>query len=152
LIGPDPYHYYSGMGPGMLAGHYRPQDIRFNVKKMVEARGGEFIRGRVVKIIPDKKVLLLDSGCVVAYDIASFNVGSDVSHGSIMQEGEGIYTVKPIINLYRARNAILDWEVSTSKKERPLRVVVVGGGPAGVEVAGCVRAPCMKGEWRGRSV
>ncbi len=140
LIGPDPYHYYSGMGPGMLAGHYRPQDIRFNVKKMVETRGGEFIRGRVVKIIPDKKVLLLDSGRAVEYDIASFNVGSDVSRELIMQEGGGVYTVKPIINLYRARNAILDWKVSTSKKERPLRVVVVGGGPAGVEVAGCVRA------------
>ncbi len=137
LIGPDPYHYYSGMGPGMLAGHYRPQDIRFNVKKMVEARGGEFIREKVVRVIPDKRVLHLESGQTVEYDMASFNVGSGIYDGHVMEgDNDGrIYPVKPIINLYRARNAILRWEMN-----RPLRVVVVGGGPAGVEVAGCVRA------------
>jgi hypothetical protein len=30
------------MGPGMLAGTYLPQEIRFNVKKMVEIVGASF--------------------------------------------------------------------------------------------------------------
>ncbi|MBS1234899.1 MAG: hypothetical protein H6R43_615, partial [Nitrospirae bacterium] len=36
LISPSDYHYYSGMGPGMLSGIYRPQEIRFHVKKLAE--------------------------------------------------------------------------------------------------------------------
>ncbi|MCK7471464.1 MAG: hypothetical protein MZU95_12350 [Desulfomicrobium escambiense] len=33
VVSADAYHYYSGMGPGMLSGIYRPQDIRFHVKR-----------------------------------------------------------------------------------------------------------------------
>ncbi|MEJ2167255.1 MAG: pyridine nucleotide-disulfide oxidoreductase, partial [Desulfobacterales bacterium] len=28
-IGPSEYHYYSGMGPGMLGKTYAPEEIRF---------------------------------------------------------------------------------------------------------------------------
>ena len=38
VIGPAPNHYYSGMGPGMLGGFYQPAEIRFAVKKQVEAQ------------------------------------------------------------------------------------------------------------------
>ncbi len=40
LIGPSSHHYYSGMGPGMLAQTYRPQQIRFNIQKMAQTLGG----------------------------------------------------------------------------------------------------------------
>ena len=34
VIGPSPYHYYSGMGPGMLSGFYSPGDIRFATRRI----------------------------------------------------------------------------------------------------------------------
>ena len=43
LISPSPYQYYSGMAPGMLSGIYRPQEVRFHVRKLAEDRGAEFI-------------------------------------------------------------------------------------------------------------
>jgi len=43
VISSGSYHYYSGMSPGMLSGLYTPQEIRFNVKRLTETRGGEFI-------------------------------------------------------------------------------------------------------------
>ncbi|MHB1378179.1 MAG: hypothetical protein ACYCX0_00985 [Desulfurivibrionaceae bacterium] len=43
VIGPSPYHYYSGMGPGMLAGMYRPEEIRFATRRVVERQGGDCI-------------------------------------------------------------------------------------------------------------
>ena len=43
VISPSPYQHYSGMGPGLLSGHYSPGDVRFYVKGMVESRGGKFI-------------------------------------------------------------------------------------------------------------
>ena len=51
LIGPSPHHYYSGMGPGMLSGIYRPEEIRFNVKKLTEDRGAGVIEDKVVTVI-----------------------------------------------------------------------------------------------------
>ena len=62
LIGPSPYHYYSGMGPGLLSGIYRPQDVRFHVKKMAQDRGASFIQDFVIRIDAERKVLILQSG------------------------------------------------------------------------------------------
>ena len=62
LIGPSPYHYYSGMGPGLLSGIYRPQDVRFHVKKMAEDRGATFLQDKVIKIDPGQRILNLQSG------------------------------------------------------------------------------------------
>ena len=39
VIGPSDHHYYSGMGPGMLSGTYRPTDIRFATRHVVEKNG-----------------------------------------------------------------------------------------------------------------
>jgi len=130
LIGPSPYHYYSGMGPGLLSGIYRPQDVRFHVKKMAEDRGAAFIEDRVVRINPAERTLHLHSGNQVSYDIVSFNTGSDVPlNGVVSEDRKNIVPVKPVFNLLQAQRFILP-----VLKERPMNFVVVGGGPAGVEV------------------
>ena len=46
LIGPDRFHYYSGMGPGMVSRIYKPEQVRFDVQNMVETRGGVFVIAR----------------------------------------------------------------------------------------------------------
>lgn len=129
MIGPSPYHYYSGMGPGLLSGIYKPQEARFHVRKMAEERGATFIEGRVTKVDPVRRALLLDSGREVPYDAASFNTGSEVPPDLPGMDGGTVYPVKPIENLLAARKAVLE---STGKR---LRAVVVGGGAGGVEIA-----------------
>jgi len=130
LIGPSPYHYYSGMGPGLLSGIYRPQDVRFHVKKMAEDRGAFFLEDKVITIDPGKRTLHLQSGSQVSYDIVSFNTGSDVPLNSLVtQPLENVVPVKPVFNLLQARRLIV-----SSLKQKPMSFIVVGGGPAGVEV------------------
>jgi NADH dehydrogenase FAD-containing subunit len=131
LVSPSPYHYYSGMGPGLLGGIYRPQQIRFHIRKMVEKRGATFVEDRVVRVEPDRRRLLLASGETLDYDIASFNTGSGVPLAAVGGEGSDVVPVKPIHNLLAARRAILE-----RLRSGPLELVVVGGGPAGVEMAG----------------
>ena len=58
VIQPSEYHYYSGMGPGMLGGTYRPDDIRFATRRLVEAKGGRFVLGKASGIDPDKTACL----------------------------------------------------------------------------------------------
>ncbi len=133
VISSSSYQYYSGMGPGMLSGIYRPQDTRFHIKKMVEDRGGDFIEDRVEGIKPQERSLLLASGKSIGYDAVSFNIGSEVSSGSAEEKSGHIFTVKPIINLLAAKKA-----VENGIGQKTLRITVVGGGPAGVEVTGNV--------------
>jgi NADH dehydrogenase FAD-containing subunit len=130
LIGPSPHHYYSGMGPGMLSGIYRPQEVRFQGKKMVEDRGGFFVEDRVIRINPDQRTLNLQSGNQIDYDVASFNTGSDVPLKSLVSAPrENIIPVKPVFNLLQARRWIIP-----RLKEKEMNFVVLGGGPAGLEV------------------
>ena len=68
VVSSSSLHYYSGMGPGMLSGIYRPEEIRFNVKKMSENRGAVFIEDKVVKIHPQKKLIDLQSGQTLSYE------------------------------------------------------------------------------------
>ena len=78
VIKPSSYQYYAGMGPGMLSGIYRPQEVRFNIRKMVQDRGGAFLENKVTRINPDGRIMVSQSGQEVPYDVVSFNTGSEV--------------------------------------------------------------------------
>jgi len=108
VISPSAYHYYSGMGPGMLSGMYEPREIRFNIRKMAVERGASFIEDSAVRIDPGAKTILLASGGETPYDVASFNTGSRVPVECLSPGRNGtMIPVKPIINLYRACLEIL---------------------------------------------
>ncbi|MFW6324720.1 MAG: NAD(P)/FAD-dependent oxidoreductase [Desulfovibrionales bacterium] len=146
VVGPSPHHYYSGMGPGMLGGAYEPDDIRFPVKDMVESSDGVFLQDQVARIDPRKKNLLLKSGERVDYDVVTFNTGSYVP--SVAEEqSHNVFTVKPIENLSLGRDRILDLS-----RDRQVRIGVVGGGPAGLEVAGNSWAASHENNGKGASI
>lgn len=132
LVSPSPYHYYSGMGPGLLGGTYRPQQARFHIRKLVENRGARFVEDRAISIDAKKRRLRMASGEVLDYDVASFNTGSGVPLELVgAPGGEGVVPVKPIVNLLQARRQLLQNMAGKSQN-----LLVVGGGPAGVELAG----------------
>jgi NADH dehydrogenase FAD-containing subunit len=131
LIGPAAHHYYSGMGPGLLGGIYRPQEVRFHVKKMVEDRGATFTQDTVTRIDADQKVLALKSGREIAYDVVSCNTGSFVPADEAQVDGDRIFSVKPIENLIKVRQI-----VQAGLGTRSPKLIVVGGGAAALELAG----------------
>lgn len=133
VIGPSAYHYYSGMGPGMLGKTYSPEDIRFATQRMVEAQGGKFILGKAARVDPDHKMVTLESGQEVPYDVVSFNAGSQVPPLDAHGDMNNIYSVKPIDRLQVAQ-AQLEALLSV----RPIRVGIIGGGPSSAEIAGNV--------------
>ncbi len=134
-------HYYSGMGPGMLGGVYRPEETRFPVRRMIERRGATFVKGRVASIDAPGRCVVLESGERISYDVLSCNLGSEVSWSVPAASGKDVFPVKPIDNLYTARERIVSMAC-----EGRLRVGVCGGGPAAVEVAGNAHAAGKKGK------
>ncbi|MBU0483115.1 MAG: FAD-dependent oxidoreductase [Proteobacteria bacterium] len=131
VIGPSEHHYYSGMGPGMLSKTYRPSEIRFATRQVVEKKGGKFILDKVVRIDPAAKQIFLENGDPLPYDVLSFNAGSYVPQSSISGKDKDIFSVKPIEKLMAAQARIIEL---LAKKD--LSVGIVGGGPSAAEVAG----------------
>ncbi len=131
VIGPSAYHYYSGMGPGMLGKIYTPDAIRFATKHVVEKQGGTFVLGKAARVDPDEKTVFLESGETVSYDVLSFNAGSYVPATNVKDDVKDIYFVKPIEKLIDARARILD--LVSQKK---IVISIIGGGPSSAEIAG----------------
>ena len=131
VIGPSEYHYYSGMGPGMLGGTYSPSDIRFATKHVVEKQGGIFVLGKAVRVRPDERQIELESGETVFYDVVSFNAGSDVPRLNLSKDTENIYAVKPIERLMEAQARIKELAL-----QKPITIGIIGGGPSSAEIAG----------------
>jgi len=131
VIGPSPYHYYSGMGPGMLSRTYSPDDIRFATELVVTKLGGNFILDRVIKIDPINKSVFLEKGSPVSYDVLSFNAGSYVPWDQVEGENKDIFSVKPIETLLQAQARITELV-----NQRQITVGIVGGGPSSLEIAG----------------
>lgn len=131
VIGPARFHYYSGMGPGMLGGTYSENDIRFDCRSMVESRGGTFLEDSVVRVDPVGKRVELQSGGSVEYDVLSCNCGSTIDQKFNQQPTCPVFPVKPIENMRKAAG-IIEREGS----ERILKIAIIGGGPSAAELAG----------------
>lgn len=139
VIAPSPYHYYSGMGPGMLGRTYSPDDIRFATQKVVTDQGGVFVRDRVVRVDPEARTLFTASGNEFGYDVVSFNAGSHISMSQVRETPDTVYPVKPIEKLMEASQKLY-----TMFQEGPVHVAVVGGGPSSAEIAGNVHQLCRR--------
>jgi NADH dehydrogenase FAD-containing subunit len=131
VIGPSDHHYYSGMGPGLLSGTYRPEEIRFATRHVVEKQGGTFLSGKATAIDPEKKTVILENGDPVPYDVLSCNAGSHVPKPAVEGDPADVFSVKPIERLMVAKSRLVD-HFGQHKTE----VVIVGGGPSSAEVAG----------------
>jgi NADH dehydrogenase FAD-containing subunit len=144
LVSPSDHHYYSGMGPGMLSGLYQPRQCRFHIRKMAEAGGATFIRSKAVSMEPERNVVRLENGMAVGYDVCSFNTGSLPPHGVTGSGRPDVFPVKPIDNLLVAKGRLE--EILDSG--RSPKVLVMGGGPAGFELAGnaCALIGCSCSE------
>ncbi len=140
VIQPSEYHYYSGMGPGMLGGTYQPDDIRFATRHIVEKKGGRFILGRAWRIDPHRQLVILEgSEEEIPYDVLSCNAGSYVPRETINGDAPEVFTAKPIEELLHARQKIADLAA-----KGPVTVAVVGSGPSAIEIAGNICQLCAQ--------
>lgn len=135
VIGPSEYHYYSGMGPGMLGRTYSPGDIRFATRHVVEKNGGRFFKAKVERIDPETRIVYTNSDETVSYDVLSFNAGSYVPSPPVTGDQTDIFPVKPIEQLMEAQKRL-----TQLMSEKKIMVGIVGGGPSSAEIAGNVWA------------
>jgi selenide,water dikinase len=129
LISPDRFTAYSGMLPGLVAGHYTFQESHIDLEPLARFAKARLVYDLVVGLDAVAKVLLCDSGLTVAYDVVSLDVGAAPTRLLQGRHADVGIPVKPVA-VYLAQ-----WDqVLHAARQRPLDAVVVGGGAGGVEI------------------
>ena len=144
VVSPYPYQTYSGMTPGLVAGHYTAEDCQIPLEPLVKAAGAKWVQARCsgidtetqrVRLSPATRsqtpddigppdlpyqLLSIDTGAVVDRDRLELDMPGAASHALIVRPIEVFATLWP---------AAL--ELARSK---PVSMVVIGAGAAGIEL------------------
>ncbi len=142
VISPAPF-WYSGMGPGLLSEQYEIEDATVDIQAMVESRGGRFIEDRVTSIHADKHYVMTSGGEQLPYEALSLNIGSEVATAHANTGCNRLFTVKPVSRFLEMRKHILNFGAAHT-----VRILIVGGGPAGCETAANTRALCFRHDYK----
>lgn len=134
LVSPERYTPYSGMLPGLLAGHYAFRDCHIDVEQLSRAAGVRFVRAAVSALELERRLARCAGNEAEPFDLLSLDVGSTPDMSSIKELPERVIGAKPVAGLLTAWEKIL-----ASARVAPLRIAVVGGGAGGVELALAIR-------------
>ena len=130
LITPHGHLSYSGMVPGVVAGHYAPEQARIPLAPLCAAAHVTLVQGQAVALDAAQRLVTLSDGRVAEYDVLSLDVGGAQDRDALPGAREHALFVRPIETLV----SVLD-RLREQAARRPLDVVVVGAGAAGFELA-----------------
>ncbi|KAA2235535.1 selenide, water dikinase SelD [Salinarimonas soli] len=125
LVSRDPLTPYSGMLPGLIAGHYAPAEAQIDLHRLAAACGARFLRAEAIGLDPQARRLVLRDRPPVRYDVISLDTGSTPTLDVPGAAAHAI-PVKPVAPFLDRLDGIL-------AGDGPLRLAVVGGGAGGVE-------------------
>ena len=75
LVSPDTHTPYSGMLPGLVAGHYNFEQTHIDLARLCQWAGVRFIRSRVVALNPKRRELQVEGRPPLSYDLLNIDIG-----------------------------------------------------------------------------
>lgn len=129
LIEPREAMHYSGMVPGWLAGEYRASEAMIPLQPLVEECGLEWHKAAATGIDAANRVIHLDTGEELNFDICSIAIGGSGRAARILGRDDRLLDIRPIDRFVDKWRDLRDGEAP------PRRIAVVGGGAGGVELA-----------------
>ena len=130
LVTPFERQLYSGMVPGLVAGHYRAQDCAIALRPLADAAGVVFTRASAVHLDAAARRVMLSDGSVLNYTFLSLDIGAVMHRDAMPGAAEHALFVRPIEEFVHALDGL--WARAA---QRRMRVALVGAGAAGVELA-----------------
>ncbi len=129
LISPQIMTPYSGMLPGLIAGHYNFEQTHIDLDKLSLWANIRFIPDKVIGIDSNNKTLQLSNHPDIEYDVVSIDIGSTPAKNIAGAERFTV-PIKPIDQFYQ------HWlEIQNQARQHQLKsIAVVGGGAGSVEV------------------
>jgi len=122
---------YSGMLPGYVAGHYSLDECHIDLGRLARFAGARLIRDEAIGLDRPGCAVRCTAHPPIRYDLLSIDIGSTPRMDDVPGAAEYAIVVKPIDRFAERWEALLG-RVGESPQ---LRLAVVGGGAAGVELA-----------------
>lgn len=141
LVSPAARAIYSGMVPGTLVGLYEAHDGAVDVAALTARCGGTFLRDRVVRVDRKRRVVVTAERGEIPYDLLSLDVGSRPRGIETVAGDPRVVGVKPVEEAAPRIASFLE----RARESGSGRVVVVGAGAGGVEVAFALRQKLENG-------
>ena len=131
LISPASHTPYSGMLPGLVAGHYGFEQTHIDLTRLCQWAGVRFIESEVTALDPQKKRLSLAGRPGIEYDLVSLDIGSQPELDSVPGAREHSISVKPVSGLWQRWHQL---SPILAGQNEPKSIGVVGGGAGSVEL------------------
>jgi selenide,water dikinase len=136
LISPQVHTPYSGMLPGLVAGHYSFDQTHIDLSRLCAWANVRFIMASATAIDPDNKTIQLHNRPCIEYDLCSIDIGS-TPNNDITGCEEYAVPVKPISQFYQhwqnLQQQLLAHKTS-QEPQSPMKIAVIGGGAGGIEL------------------
>lgn len=131
LVSLDALTPYSGMLPGLVAGHYTVEQSHIDLTRLCRWAGVRFIEDEATGIDPENNQIVFGQRPALGYDIISIDTGGAPRLDNV--KGAATYTVpvKPVHQFYDHWRKI---EASAAARSQGLNIGVVGAGAGGFEI------------------
>jgi selenide,water dikinase len=130
LVSPGRWAPYSGMLPGLVAGHYTREESHIDLARVASFARARFLPGIATRLDPAAQTVRLADGTALEFDLVSLDIGSTPATAGIPGAAAHATGVKPVDAFLRAWAAAIERARAGALR----RAVVVGGGAAGVEM------------------
>ncbi len=131
LISPSSRTPYSGMLPGLIAGHYTEDQVYIDLLPLCRFAGASFIRDHLVGLDLVNQSLVCQSRQGIRYDLLSLDVG--IRPGGL-PSGDQVIPVKPISQFLAGWRSFLEEFGRQEGGSTPRQLGFVGAGAGGVEL------------------
>ena len=138
LVAPHPRQLYSGMVPGFVAGHYELEDCVIALAPMLRRTGIRWLRASASGLDMQARTIDLSDGSRISFDWLSLNTGPVQDRQKIEQSLPGAREHGLFLRPIEAFGSLWPRVVALAES-RVLRLAIVGGGAAGIELAMAVR-------------
>ena len=130
LISPDAHTPYSGMLPGLIAGHYDFDETHIDLGPLCQFANARFIRANVVSLDLTARQVICEERPPIPFDLLSINSGSTPDPAWTPGAEGRVIPVKPVSEF------LVHWEALKARvEEQPdCRIGIVGAGAGGVEI------------------
>ena len=142
LVDKNNYNFFPPLLYQVATAFIEPANISYPFRRMFEGKKNiQFHYGRFLKVNTDANNIETDTG-VLDYDYLIFAVGTETNYFGVENVRQHSLPMKSIDAAINLRNHLLmNLEEAvladtTAEKQKYLNIVIAGGGPSGVEIAG----------------
>ena len=135
LVVDDPVAVYSGMVPAVVAGSHAREELEIDLRPLARSAGAELVIAAATGIDAHARRIALTGRDPIAYDAAAFDVGSRVAGLDTPGARDFAIATRPIGRFVAEAQSL----AARTRASGHSRIVVVGAGAGGVELALALR-------------